>query len=155
MKTLSLFVDTHNLYLSVRQQFKRRKLDYSKYVGTFSDDVIYKALAYGFFVEKEAKKFISCLHLMGFEPKYKKRIPDQLFENDWDLEIMLDIIKLIDKSDVIVIGSSHKKFVPVVQWIKEQDTECVIFSSNIPTELKEAASSYVEITEDMLEDIKT
>jgi uncharacterized LabA/DUF88 family protein len=70
-KNVGVFVDVSMLHNNIRY-FYSGKLDYKLYLARIRKEKgnIYRAFAYGSQVEDEAKKFISFLRIIGFEPQY-------------------------------------------------------------------------------------
>jgi uncharacterized LabA/DUF88 family protein len=158
-KRVGLFADITNLYHSVGKRFSGRKLDYKKYIdkATGSDE-IYRAFAYGTQINAEAVSFISCLRHFGYDPKYKR--PKYIGQkesidgrkSDWYIGMAMDVVRLIDRLDIVIIGSSDPDLVPLIQWIKEKGVRCIIMACGISKELKDIADYYIEINETLLED---
>lgn len=155
-RVIALFADVGNLYYCVGKKFDSRKLDYAKYLkAVVGEDTLYRAFAYGTQLNDEAVRFITCLKHVGFEPKYKKPRPaDSAKEGkrvDWNVGISMDVVRLIDRVDTVVLGSAEAGLVPLVEWVKEKGVRCHVRACGISRELKDAADEYVELEEDLLE----
>lgn len=156
MKSVGVFANVSNQFYSVLSAFRGGKIDYQKYlekaVGT---DELYRAFAYGVQMANEAIPFISCLNKIGFETRYKHaRIIDgkpNIRETDWNAGIMMDVVRHLDRLDIVVLGSNDVDLVPLIEFIKERGVKAVIFSCRIPFELRETADQIIEITDDILE----
>lgn len=157
MSNAALFVDINNLYYCVARKFNGRKLDYKSYLENANAlGSVSRAFAYGFQLDKEAVHFITCLRKIGYDTRYKApRIigeDERKFKKmDWNVGICMDVVRMITRVDAIIIGSSDPELVPLVQWIKDQGVQAVIFSSIISKELKDHADKYHEISESILE----
>ena len=57
----------------------------------------------------------------------------------------MDIVRCLDKLDVVVIGSSSTELVPLVQYIVERGIKCHVVACGIPKELRAIATEFVEI----------
>lgn len=159
LKMIGIFVDVSNLYYCIGKKFPEKKLDYLAYLTLAQgENAIYRARAYGIELDKEASKFKTCLKHYGYEPIYKA---PKIYENketgekhyrrmSWNVGITTDVVRLIDKLDIIILGSSDPELVPLVEWIKEKGRECLILACGISRELKAVANGYKEITEDYL-----
>ena len=155
---IGLFADVSNLYYCVKKRFKDRKLDYSKFHDAVQNEqTMYRAYAYGLQVNNEAVKFITCLKHLGFDPRY--RTP-RTFEKDgkieikktsWNVGIAMDVVRIIDKLDIVILGSSDADLAPLVCWIKERGVRCEIFACGISKELRDVADKWTEIEENLLE----
>ena len=159
-KRIGIFVDISNIYYCIGKKFDQRKLDYRKY-WEFLQDMgdIQHAFAYGAQINNEARGFIHCLKQVGFEPKYKTPKDYHNKDNfkrkaDWDVGIAMDIVKLIDRLDLIILGTADGDLTPVVEWAKEKGVDIIVLACGISRELKNAATKYIEIPESMLESSK-
>ncbi len=70
---------------------------------------------------------------------------------DWDVGIAIDIVRLIQRVDTIILGSADSDLAPVVEYVREQGCRCVIYACNISKELREVANATIEIDENILE----
>lgn len=70
---------------------------------------------------------------------------------DWDVGIAIDIVRLLDRVDTIVLGTGDGDYAPVVGYIKERGAHCIIFGCNISAELKKLADETIEIDESVLQ----
>lgn len=155
---IGVFVDVSNLYHRLTKKFVGEKLDYDAYLTYIEDKIgeIVRCYAYGSQQNKEAISFITCLKALGFEVRYKRpriiRIRDvEIKVCDWGCGMTLDVVNLIEKVDVIVLGSANPDFYPLVNWIKDQGKRVVIFASGIPKNLQRVASDSIEIDATHLE----
>ena len=158
MKRIGMFVDVSNLYYCVNKKFGKRKLDYRKYMQ-FVEDLgqIQKAIAYGAQMSNQARGFILCLKEIGFETKYKTpktyhgEGTDIKRKADWDVGIAMDMVNMIDRFDMIVLGSGDGDMLPVVEWATRQGVDVVILACTISRDLKDHATTCIEIPESLLE----
>jgi uncharacterized LabA/DUF88 family protein len=158
MKTVGVFVDIVDQFRGVNKNFKGQKIDYSKYLQRAleaGEGELYRAFAYGVQIDKEATGFILCLRSYGFEPKYKKAkiIDDRpnIQATNWNLGIAVDTARLIERLDVVVLGSSDPELIPVIEFLKERGIKVIVFSSSIPPEMREASNIFIEISDDVFE----
>lgn len=158
MKNVGVFIDVSDFYYRIRRRFSGRKLDFNRYIIEAQDyGKIFRAFAYGMQRNNEAAGFITCLQASGFEAKYKRpkliTLGDrEIKQCDWGIGITIDVVKLIDKLDVIVLGVSNPDFIPLIKWARDQGKEVIIFASCIPKTLKDAANSAIEITTELLQE---
>jgi len=154
---IGIFVDVSDIYRRLRRRH-HAKLNYDAYLETVKKwGVIFRAIAYGMQQEREASGFITCLKSAGFDTRYKRpkiiRVNDrEIKQCDWGIGITVDIIRLIDKLDVIVLGVSNPDYIPLVKWLRDQGKQVIIFASCVPSSLHDAANNVFEITEELLED---
>ena len=157
MKRIGVFADVSNLYYCVNKKFNS-KLDYEKYYDWIKPlGEIQQAVAYGAQMDDKAEGFIYALKKIGFYTKYKT--PKTYVNNDivrrkadWDVGIAIDIVTMIDKIDMIVLGTADGDLCPVVEWSLAKGADVIILACGISKDLKEIATKWVEIPESMLED---
>jgi uncharacterized LabA/DUF88 family protein len=159
---IGVFVDTSNLYYCINKQYDGRKLDYKKYLeAVLINNTLYRAFAYGAQVADHALNFITYLRALGFETKYKEiRYKKQTEAEErreierinWGVGITIDVIRLLDKVDVVIIGSADRDLVPLVEYIKSKGVKCNIVACNIPKDLRLSCDFYIEVDESLLEE---
>ena len=161
MKTVGLFIDISNIYYNVGKRFAKQKLDYSKYLTKAVDgDVLLRAFAYGLETsDNQADRFVKYLRFLQIEPKYKRHttyVNNQTGKtatrwSTWDVGISLDIVRVIDKLDVVVLGSNDPNLIPLIEYVKERGVKFVVFACGVGKEVREAADMYIEIDASLLE----
>jgi uncharacterized LabA/DUF88 family protein len=155
MKT-AVFVDLISLFYNINYVYPQQKLDYKIYLDKLRErHNIYRAIAYGASVANEAQNFIRCLRGDGYETKY---VPARKFNSkavikytDRTMDIAMDIIRMIDRIDIVVIGSCNPNLIPLFVYLKEKGIRVIIVACNIPRELKNHCDEWLEITDDLLE----
>ena len=151
MSRVGVFVDVASCYYNINKKWPGRKLNYEMYLEEakkFGTE-IGRAIAYGTQLEENARKFISCLSLLGYEPKYKTVEKNQWYS--WDVGIVVDMIRNHEKLDTIVLGNCSRPMVPAIDYLQEKGCRVIIMACGIPRELREASFKWVEITENILE----
>lgn len=134
------------LYFNINRKWGR-KLNYLSYLKKIESEgyVVHRAIAYGIQQENEALAFISCLKHFGYEPKYKNN------NFDWSIGLTIDVVKLLSKLDVVVLGTSNRNALPLIEWIRHHGLQCILFSCGLTQDLKDSCDRFWEITEDLLE----
>lgn len=158
-KRIGLFVDVSNLYYCIGKKFGQKKLDYHTYYKFVKDlGEISVALAYGSHMNGQADGFIHCLRSMGFQTKFKAPKTYKVGDNealkrkaDWDVGITIDIVNMIDRLDMIVLGTADGDMVPVVEWALAKGVDVVIIATGISKDLRDIATKSIEIPESFLE----
>lgn len=160
LKMVGVFVDIGNLYYCIGKKFPNdHKLNYAEYLNfAVGDNAIYCAKAFGTELSNEAIKFKTCLKHVGFEPIYKsvrvnenpKTGAKEFRKTSWNVGIAMEVVRHIDKLDIVVLGSSDAELAPLVDWIKQRGRECIVAACGIAKELKIAATNYKEIPETCL-----
>lgn len=163
MKLSGVFVDIGNLFYCIGKRFPRRKLNYPEYLRQVTgENAVYRAIAYGIQLNDNSIKFQTALKKSGFEVKYKEprytinkeTNAREIKRTSWNVGLTTDIVRIVDKLDTVIIGSSDYDLVPLVEWIKEKGRVCVVCACGIPKELRAVANQSIEITEDMLRDVE-
>lgn len=148
---IGIFVDVGDQFFRIDKKWEGRKLNYQIFYDRCKEyGSITRAFAYGTQVNKNATKFISCLHHIGFEPKYKDMEEGQWYS--WSVGIAVDIMNLVnhDKIDTVIMGMSMKEVIPLVNCIKDKGVKVIVMSCGIHKDLKTAADMFIEINEEML-----
>lgn len=158
MKRIGIFVDVSNIYYCVSKKFgEHAKLDYQKYLDNIKDlGDIQQAVAYGAHKDNSASSFIHCLTTAGFKVKYKTpksyRVGQEVrYKADWDVGITVDVIKMLPKFDLVILGSADGDLEPLVQYILDQGGQVVIYACGISRQLKDTGITVIEITESLLQ----
>lgn len=157
MKRVGVFVDLSNLYYSLGNKTKNKKLDYSKYlefVRDFGEIVILNA--YGAQMDNQAESFIRRLKDLGFNTYYKNPktyLNDMRIKRkaDWDVGIALDVYDSIDQLDIIILGTADGDMIPLVERLIKMGKEVIILAAAISKGLKDIATLTIEIPESFLE----
>lgn len=153
-KNLAIFVDVSNLYFCINKRWPGRKLDFAKFVESLKgSDRLLRATAYGTEISNEASGFKKYLRNCGLDSKYKKcRFIEngEAYRSDWSIGITLDIVRLAERVDSIILCTSNPEFSSLVEWVREKGVRCVIHACGIPRYLRRAADDVIEIGEDLL-----
>ena len=159
LQRIGIFIDVANQYYCVGKKWEGRKLNYESYLEVAQGDAIrIRAIAYGNQDSDEAVYFIGALKHAGYETKYLTSTVDsknQIRKGDWKIGIALDIVRMLSRLDIVVLGSSDPDMVPVIKYIQEHGAIAKVVACGISRDLKDAANSYHEITEDMLMEISS
>lgn len=153
MKRVGLFLEVSNLYHTLGKKYSKR-LNYKKYYDFVADlGEIQQAIAYGAQVHTEANGFITCLRDAGFLPKYKepKSFHDGTKKANWDVGMVIDIVQMIDRLDLVILGSADGDFAPMITYLQSKGLQVVVLACNISHELTEVATKCIEIPESLLE----
>ena len=152
MNRVGVFVDVGNQFFTINKKWEGRKLDYEAYKAKASTfGTVVRAFAYGTQIENSAAKFIACLHHFGYEPQYKSIERNNWYS--WDVGMAMDMVRVSDKIDVAVVGSSSRSIAPALQYLREKGIRVVVLGCGINKDVKEACDQWIEITEEMLEGI--
>ncbi len=158
MKRLGVFCDVSNLYYCISNRFDGRKLDYNKYLEFIKDfGDVQQAIAYGSQMRNEAHPFIKALKSAGFVTKFKR--PKEIGKgginykrkSDWDVGISVDIISMLDRLDIVILGSADSDMAPVIDYVINHGVKVIVLACGIASELHDTGAEVIEVTESMLE----
>ncbi len=149
-----LFVDVQNMYYAARQLNAR--LDFGALREEVSRDRrLVRAIAY--VVENpeiDQSGFLAMLAQRNYEVRRKtlKTRADGSSKGDWDLGMALEIMRLAENLDVVVLASGDGDFVPLVNQIKIEGPLVEVFSfpGSTAKELREACDRHVAIGDALL-----
>jgi len=159
-KRIGIFVDISNIYYCIGKKYPGRKLDYRKYLKFIKDlGEISIAIAYGAQISGQANGFIYCLKQIGFQSKFKSPKTYNNAEEgfvtkrkaDWDVGIAMDIVNMIDRLDMIILGTGDGDMLPVIEWAMHKGVEVVVIATGISKDLKDHCTKFIEIPESFLE----
>lgn len=147
---VGLFVDVQNLYYSARNMYQARVNFNEILKAAVGDRKLVRAIAYVVQADMpEEHTFFEALEKAGFEVKRKEL---QTFagghqKGDWDVGIAMDIIKLMNKLDVVVLASGDGDFVPLLEYLQMtgQLTETIAFGKSCSGKIKELTDYFVDL----------
>lgn len=148
---VGLFVDVNDQFFRINNKWPGRKLNYEKYfakAATYGE--ITRAIAYGTQSSDNSNNFVSCLHHIGFEPRFKSIESGEWFS--WAVCISVDVLRLLDQLDIVIIGYSAREMSPLLSYLKETSVRTIVLSCGINRELKLSSDTWVELDEEMLEE---
>lgn len=148
---IAIMIDANNLYFTLRMKFGR-KLDYSKYLKFVKDiGEIKHANVYGIHVRGQAVDFLTKLKTLGFLPCYQNINERDMGKVKATSRIIVEAIAMMIDYDILVIGSSDKNILPLLEYLKAQNKKVIILAANIPNAIKTAAYKCIEIPSSLLE----
>ncbi len=147
---VGVFVDVQNLYYSARNIYNSRVNFNAVLDAAVADRKLIRAIAYVIEAdEPQEKTFFEALDKAGFEVKKK---PLQTWtsgnqKGDWDVGIAMDIIKMMNKLDVVVLCSGDGDFVPLLEYLQMmgQFAETLAFGKSCSGKVKELTDYFVDL----------
>lgn len=147
---VGVFVDVQNLYYSARNIYNSRVNFKAILDSAVADRKLVRAIAYVVQADMpEEFTFFEALDKSGFEVKRKEL---QTFagghqKGDWDVGIAMDIIKMMNKLDVVVLCSGDGDFVPLLEYLQMmgQFTETVAFGKSCSGKIKELTDYFTDL----------
>ena len=148
---IGIMIDANNLYYRLNLKHGQ-KLDYAKYLA-YCEELGYVNFAgvYGVHVRGQAVDFLTRLKTIGYNPRYmnvNKRDENKIQAT---VRIVVDAIADMVNYDTLILGSSDKNLIPLLEYLKLQNKKVIILSTNIPKAMYTAAYKCIEIPASMLE----
>ncbi|QQS22489.1 NYN domain-containing protein [bacterium] len=150
---IGVFVDVQNLYYSARNIYNAR-INFNEILKeAVGNRRLIRAIAYVVKADMpEEQTFFEALEKAGFEVRIKDL---QTFagghqKGDWDVGIAMDIIKLMNKLDVVVLASGDGDFAPLLEYLQMsgQMTETLAFGKSTSSKIKELTDHFIDLDED-------
>ncbi|MBI4050455.1 MAG: NYN domain-containing protein [Candidatus Doudnabacteria bacterium] len=147
---VGVFVDVQNLYYSARNIYNSRVNFSSLLKETVEKRKLIRAIAYVIRAQMpEEQTFFDALTKSGFEVKAKDL---QVFfggikKGDWDVGITMDIIKMLNKLDTIVLASGDGDYAPLLEYVKNfgARVEVIAFGKSASNRLVEEADDFIDM----------
>ena len=149
---VGVFIDTQNLYHSARNLYKARVNFGAVLRDAVAGRKLVRAVAYVITTEAgDEKNFFEALEKLGIETKTKDL---QVFSSgtkkgDWDVGLTVDVMKMANRLDTVVIVSGDGDFIPLVKYLQHHtgtQVEVVSFGKSTSGKLREAADDFVDLS---------
>lgn len=150
---VGIFIDTQNIYHSAKVLFQAR-VDYKEVLETaIRGRRLIRAFAYVIKSDvEEESKFFDALNELGIETRMKDL---QVFfggakKGDWDVGIAIDIVRMLDKLDVVVLISGDGDFTELLKYVKSRGVkaEVIAFSNSTSSMLLEEVDQFYDLGEE-------
>lgn len=149
---VGVFIDTQNMYYSARNIFGR-KVNFKNIVGdAAAGRKLIRAMAYVVKTKTaEEAPFFEALRKSGIDLR-EKELMEYLSGHkkaDWDVGLAVDVIRMLDMLDVIVLVSGDGDFIPLVEFMKSRGrmVEVIGFRETTSSKLIESADAYTNLSE--------
>ena len=150
---VGIFIDTQNMYHSARHLFKRRVNFQNIFTDAIADRKIIRALAYVISTKTEEEQpFFEALSNMGIELQDKELI--EYFSGakkaDWDVGLAIDVVRMLDMLDVVVLVSGDGDFCPLVEYAQSRGriVELISFKETTNSRLLEIVDASIDLSSD-------
>lgn len=157
---VAIFIDVQNMWYAARHRYgMAARLDFNKLMRAAAGDRrLICANAYVVQTpEVDQSGFVTMLEQFSYQVKRKdlRRRSDGSAKGDWDMEMAIDMIRMAEKVDVVILVSGDGDFVSLIQLLKELGPRVEVFSfpSNTARDLMETADLYHPIGESLLIDV--
>lgn len=147
---VGLFVDIQNFYYTARNVYNARVNFNAVLKDAVGERPLVRAIAYGIRAQMpEEQTFFDALEKAGFEVKLKdlQTYYGGTKKGDWDVGIVMDIIKLNPKLDTIVLASGDGDYIPLLEYLQilGQRVELVSFGKSTSSKMRELVDSYLDL----------
>ncbi|MFH1253186.1 MAG: NYN domain-containing protein [Candidatus Uhrbacteria bacterium] len=149
---VGIFIDTQNMYYSARNAFGR-KVNFGNIVKeAVGERKLVRAVAYVVSTKTdEERTFFGALQNLGIETKEKELVQYESGQKkaDWDVGLTMDIVRMLDMLDVVVLVSGDGDFEPLVDYVRNRGriVEVMSFRETTSAKLVEAADNYINLSE--------
>lgn len=147
---VGIFIDTQNLYHSARSTFNSH-VNYRELIDTaVGGRKLVRAFAYVIRSEStDETKFFDALTELGIETRVKDL---QIFYSgekkaDWDVGIAMDIVRMSEKLDAVVLVSGDGDFTEVLKYVRSRGirAEVMAFRKTTSSKLLEEADLFYDL----------
>ena len=152
-RRVGVFIDVQNMYYSARN-IHDRKVNFANIVKeTVGDADLIRALAYTISTKGgEEEAFFDALRKAGIEVVSKELLEydSGAKKGDWDVGVTIDIVRMLDMLDVVVLVSGDGDFVPLVNYVRSRGRVMHVasFRESTSTALVEATDVYTNLSAD-------
>jgi uncharacterized LabA/DUF88 family protein len=146
---VGVFVDVQNLYYSARNIYNSR-INFNEVLkAAVGDRHLIRAIAYVIKADMpEEHTFFDALGKAGFEVKMKdlQTYYGGYQKGDWDVGIAIDIIKQMNKLDVVVLCCGDGDFAPLLEYLQMSGhlVEVCAFGKSTSGKIKELADNFID-----------
>lgn len=150
---VAVFIDTQNMYYSGRY-VHGRKVNFGNIVSeAVHGRKLIRAVAYVVKTKTaEEQPFFEALQKLGIELREKELLEYYSGQKkaDWDVGLAVDVIRMLDMVDVVILVSGDGDFVPLIEYAKSRGriVEVIGFRETTSTKLVEAADLYTNLSDD-------
>lgn len=152
-RRVGVFIDVQNMYYSARNIYGS-KVNFGNIVkAAVGDQQLIRAIAYTITTKTgEELPFFEALHKMGIEVNTKELLEYDSGhkKGDWDVGITIDVVRMLDMIDVVVIVSGDGDYVPLGEYVKNRGRifHVVSFRESTSSKLVDFADVYTNLSDD-------
>lgn len=150
---VGVFIDTQNMYYSARYLFGRKVSFRNIVEDAVAGRRLIRAIAYVVGTKgQEEKPFFEALQKEGIELREKELMEYSSGQKkaDWDVGLAVDVIRMLDMLDVVVIVSGDGDFEPLIDYAKNRGriVEVMGFRETSSNKSIDAADRFVNLSDD-------
>jgi uncharacterized LabA/DUF88 family protein len=149
---VAVFVDVQNMYYSAKNLYSA-KVDFGRVLeASLVGRNLVRAFAYVIKADVGLEKeFFNALGKLGFEVREKDL---QIFlggskKGDWDVGLCMDVVRMIDKIDVMVLVSGDGDYYDLLEYAKSRGvrSEVISFGQTTSSRLTDFADYFLDMSE--------
>lgn len=150
---VGVFVDVQNFYYSAKNLYDA----FCNYKAILNQATDKRQLvcAYAYVISANIPKqedFFEALRSAGIEVKQKdlQVFPGGIKKGNWDVGIAVDILRFMNRVDVVVLCSGDGDFADLVDYLRNQGVkvEIMAFGRTCSAKLKEVADEFIDLDQD-------
>ncbi|OGL62240.1 hypothetical protein A3C09_04215 [Candidatus Uhrbacteria bacterium RIFCSPHIGHO2_02_FULL_47_44] len=149
---VGIFIDTQNMYYSARYLFKR-KVDFKHILEDATGGrKLIRAMAYVITTKgEEGRPFFDALEKAGIELREKDLIEyaSGHKKGDWDVGLTIDVVRMLDMLDVVVLVSGDGDYAPLVQYCQARGriVELISFGETTSSILTGVVDAHIDMSQ--------
>lgn len=152
-RRIGVFIDVQNMYYSARNLYNR-KVNFSAIVEhAVGDADLIRAIAYTISTKTgDETPFFEALRKHGIEVASKELLEynSGVKKGDWDVGITIDVVRMLDMLDVVVLVSGDGDYTPLADYVRSRGRimHVASFRESTSTMLVNAADVYTNLSDD-------
>jgi uncharacterized LabA/DUF88 family protein len=149
---VAVFVDVQNMYYSAKNLYQA-KVDFGAVLNeAVAGRKLIRAFAYVIKADVGAEaEFFEALSKRGYEVREKglQTFYDGSKKGDWDVGLCMDIVRMLQKIDVVVLASGDGDYAEMLEYAQSQGvrTEIIAFGKSSSSKLFETADEIIDMGE--------
>jgi uncharacterized LabA/DUF88 family protein len=150
-RRVGVFIDVQNMYYSARNIYGA-KVNFGNIVKTVvGNQTLIRAIAYTISTKSgEERPFFEALQAMGIDVRTKELLEYESGhkKGDWDVGITIDIVRMLDMLDVVVMVSGDGDYCALAEYVKNRGRmfHVASFRESTSTMLVDAADHYINLS---------
>ncbi|MFA6018192.1 MAG: NYN domain-containing protein [Patescibacteria group bacterium] len=150
-RRVGVFIDVQNMYYSARNIYAA-KVNFGAIVqSVVGDQNLIRAIAYTISTKTgEERPFFEALQNIGLEVKTKELLEYDSGhkKGDWDVGITIDVVRMLDMLDVVVMVSGDGDYCALAEYVKNHGRifHVASFRESTSSMLVEAADIYTNLS---------
>ncbi len=149
---VAVFVDVQNMYYSAKNLYQA-KVDFGAVLNeAVAGRKLVRAFAYVIKADVGAEaEFFEALSKRGYEVREKglQTFYDGSKKGDWDVGLCMDIVRMLQKIDVVVLASGDGDYAEMLEYAQSQGvrTEIIAFGKSASSKLFDTADEIIDMGE--------